>query len=114
MKKIFNSIFGKVVAASALVAATAKEVKAKSYDFETMANEASGALGSAAAGVLNIVSILVLIIGGIMLLWAFIKRSKNDGQGNDALVGWGIGLIVTFLALQVVKVLISRMTGTNL
>ena len=110
MKKIFNSVLGKITAASALVAATANDAFASNadFDFSTMAKEATDSLKGATGSVLNIVSILILIIGGIMLLWAFIKRSKNDGQGNDALVGWGVGLIVTFLALQVIKVLVAR------
>lgn len=115
MKKFFNSIAGKLVATSALVSASAKDVFAQgsktNFDFNTMANKATQELSNATGSVLSIVSILVFIIGGVMLLWAFIKRSKNDGQGNDALVGWGIGLIFTFLGLQVIKYLVQNIGG---
>ena len=113
MKKFFENIYGKAASAavSLMIAdqAFASSQSQANFNFNTMASNAKEGLKGATGSVLNIVAILVLIIGGVMLLWAFIKRSKNDGQGNDALVGWGVGLIITFLALEIIKLLVDKM-----
>lgn len=42
----------------------------------------------------TILRMMMGISGAIMLVWNFYQRSKNDGQSNDKLLGWGIALLI--------------------
>ena len=59
---------------------------------------------TASTQAINLVSVLVGLIAVIMLAWNYFKRSKGDGQSNDALASWGWGLIIVIIGLQVVRV----------
>jgi len=102
MKKFFNKAFGRFFMALAGLM-LAGEAIASSFDFSTVADKAQSGLKATLEPVINIVSILVALIGVVMLIWNFVKRSKSDGQSNDALVSWGVSLIFVFVALQVIK-----------
>lgn len=97
MKKLSNKFF------MVLAALLAGPMAMAQNDFTTIAGKAESALKDTLNPLINIVSILVALIGVVMLIWNFVKRSKSDGQSNDALVSWGVSLIFVFVALQVIK-----------
>lgn len=97
MKKISKKFF------MVLAAVLAGPMAMAQNDFNTIAGKAESALKDTLNPLINIVSILVALIGVVMLIWNFVKRSKSDGQSNDALVSWGVSLIFVFVALQVIK-----------
>lgn len=98
MKKL-NKLF--VAAAASLMAAPAF---AQYKGFTEMASSAEGVFRDALIPIINIASIVIGVVAVIMLIWNYIKRSKADGQGNDALASWGFSLIFAILALQIVKI----------
>lgn len=99
-----KSLCGKALMAAAAVFASVQAAVAQtSFDFSTVASKAENGLKETLAPIINIVSILVAIIGVVMLVWNYVKRSKSDGQSNDALVSWGFSLIFVFVGLQVIK-----------
>ncbi len=61
-------------------------------------------LKSGSLKVINVISVMIGLIAVIMLAWNYYKRSKGDGQSNDALAAWGWGLLIAIIGLQVVKV----------
>lgn len=97
MKKISKKFF------MVLAAVLAGPMAMAQYNFNDIATAAQDGLKQTLSPVINIVSILVALIGTVMLIWNFVKRSKSDGQSNDALVSWGVSLIFVFVALQVIK-----------
>lgn len=102
MKKLSNKFF--MILASILYGPVAMaQNKMTEFSFDTIADQAQSALSKTLKPVINIVSTLVALIGVVMLIWNFVKRSKSDGQSNDALVSWGVSLIFVFVALQVIK-----------
>jgi hypothetical protein len=101
MKKLSNKFF--MVLAAVLAGPLAMAQGGTTYDFKNIASKAQNGLTETLEPVINIVSILVALIGVVMLIWNFVKRSKSDGQSNDALVSWGVSLIFVFVALQVIK-----------
>ncbi len=101
MKKLSNKFF--MVLAAVLAGPLAMAQKSSEFDFTTMTDSAISGLTGTLKPVINIVSALVALIGVVMLIWNFVKRSKSDGQSNDALVSWGVSLIFVFVALQVIK-----------
>lgn len=106
MKKIFEKIsnrFFMALAGLMLATNSAFANKMQDFSFDTIATDAQDALSKTLKPVINIVSIIVALIGVVMLIWNFVKRSKSDGQSNDALVSWGVSLIFVFIALQVIK-----------
>lgn len=103
MKKIRKISDKLLVSAASLAMADA--AFAQEFNFNSMATQASKSLREVIDPIINIVSYLVLLVGVVMLVWNFIKRSKNDGQGNDALVSWGFSLVFVFVAIQVIKAL---------
>ena len=100
-KKIGTKAFAAVMALCA-----AQQALAQDFNFQTMATTATDELKNTIAPIISIVKYLVLLIGVVMLVWNYIKRAKNDGQGNDALVSWGFGLIFVFVAIQIIQVLV--------
>lgn len=104
MKKIFEKLSNRFfMALAGLMLATNSAFASSDFDFKTMSERATQGLSDTLKPVINIVSILVALIGVVMLIWNFVKRSKSDGQSNDALVSWGVSLIFVFIALQVIK-----------
>lgn len=101
MKKLSNKFF--MVLAALLAGPLAMAQKSGEFDFTTITDSAMQGLTGTLRPVINIVSALVALIGVVMLIWNFVKRSKSDGQSNDALVSWGVSLIFVFVALQVIK-----------
>lgn len=101
MKRTVTRIAG---AAAALVAATrSASAQTQFRGFNNMVNDANRTVTDAGVVVINFASILIGVIAVVMLVWNFIKRSKNDASSNDALVGWGFGLLFAALGLQVVR-----------
>jgi len=101
MKKLSNKFF--MVLAAVLAGPMAMAQGGTNYNFQDIAQKAQTGLKDTLEPLINIVSILVALIGVVMLIWNFVKRSKSDGQSNDALVSWGVSLIFVFVALQVIK-----------
>lgn len=99
MKKIFKK--GKYVAASAMLSLAGFQ-QALAQDFGQL-DTIETALRTGATRAINIISVMVGLIAIIMLAWNYFKRSKGDGQSNDALASWGWGLIIVIIGLQVVK-----------
>ena len=112
MKKIRKISDKLLVSAAALAMADAAFAQSggKEFNFNTMATQAQSELKNVIDPIINIVSYLVLLVGVVMLVWNFIKRSKNDGQGNDALVSWGFSLVFVFVAIQVIKALVRALS----
>jgi len=102
MKKLSNKFFMVLAALLAGPMAMAQGKNDK-FDFTSITNDAIDGLTGTLKPVINIVSIIVALIGVVMLIWNYVKRSKSDGQSNDALVSWGVSLIFVFVALQVIK-----------
>lgn len=106
MKKFFNKAFGRFFMALAglmLAGEAIAKAPAGSFDFSTVADKAQSGLKATLEPVINIVSILVALIAVVMLIWNYVKRSKSDGQSNDALASWAVALIFVFVALQAIK-----------
>ena len=101
MKKLFT----KMSAAAVALTATALSASAQTQfgGFNKMINDANQTVTDAGVVIINFASILIGVIGAVMLIWNFIKRSKNDASSNDALVGWGFGLLFACLGLQVIR-----------
>lgn len=95
--------FKRILVAAAGVL-SAHSAFAQYTSFNDMADKAQGVFQSALTPIINIASIVIAVVAVIMLIWNYIKRSKGDGQGNDALASWGFSLIFAVLALQLVKV----------
>ena len=102
MKKLSNKIVLFLAAVLTGVPAFAQGSTSE-FNFNTMMDRANSGLTNTLKPVINIVSIIVALVGVVMLIWNYVKRSKSDGQSNDALVSWGVSLIFVFVALQVIK-----------
>ena len=94
----------KKIAASVAASMAAAPAFAQYKGFTEMASSAEGVFRDALIPIINIASIVIGVVAVIMLIWNYIKRSKGDGQGNDAMASWGFSLIFAILALQIVKI----------
>ncbi len=81
---------------------------AQDFNFSTMADDAANALRETLRPIINIVQAIIGLMAVVMLMWNYIKRSKNDGQSNDALAAWGYSLLIALAALQVIKMVFLR------
>lgn len=70
----------------------------------TTATEQVKSLGTQ---IINLATYVIGAVGVGMLVWAYFKRAKGDQGGNDALMGWGISLIVVIILLQVMKAIFA-------
>lgn len=52
---------------------------------------------------MTVLQLICGLIGGVMLIWNFAQRSKNDGQSNDKIFGWAIALLAAMIGLYVIK-----------
>ena len=100
MKKI--SKWSKYAAASAVLSLAGFQQALAEGNFSQL-KTIEDTLQSGAKTAINISSVMVGLIAVIMLAWNYFKRSKGDGQSNDALASWGWGLILVIIGLQVVK-----------
>lgn len=99
MKKI--SKWSKYAAASAVLSLAGFQ-QALAQNFSQL-DQIESTLRTGAKSAINIISVMVGLIAVIMLAWNYFKRSKGDGQSNDALASWGWGLIIVIIGLQVIK-----------
>lgn len=106
MKNIFKSkiFMGCVSVAVCLAAGTIAAHAAGEFNAESMINTMTDTVEKVAKRIVNLISVLIGLVGAIMLAWNYYRRSKGDGQSNDALASWGIGLLVAMIFLQVIKV----------
>lgn len=101
MKK--NNIARKAALCLASAAAFCTSAFAQ-FDASSKLTQMTNTVKTASTQAINLVSVLVGLIAVIMLAWNYFKRSKGDGQSNDALASWGWGLIIVIIGLQVVRV----------
>ena len=102
MKKIKGMLFKGAVALYGLWLSGTYALAQEFEGFEQMANKASTGVKGLIRPIANVISWAMLFVSVPMLLWAFIKRGKNDGQSNDSLIAWGSGLLIGFGLLQVI------------
>ncbi len=102
-KKISTVFFAAIASIQSALATSTGGNTSTFKGFNVMADSANAQISGAGNTVVNLASILIGIISVVMLIWNFIKRSKNDGQSNDALANWGFGLLFAALGLQVAK-----------
>lgn len=60
-----------------------------------------------ATKIIGLVKLIVLIVGAALLGWAFFKKAKGDQGGNDALMNWGITLVGSLVAFEIIEALIK-------
>ena len=75
---------------------------------------ASGALDKAESTIrgiggqfLRVMKYIVGLVGAALLVWAFIKKAKGDQGGNDAIMNWGVTLIIVFFAFEVLSAIFN-------
>lgn len=96
-----NTIFKKIISGFAAIAIPV--LSFAQTDANSILNTATSTMKSAGAGVANVVSVLIGLVGIIMLGWNFAKRAKGDQQSNDALMNWGSALLISAIFLQIIK-----------
>ena len=96
-----NTIFKKIISGFAAIAAPV--LCFAQTDANSILNTATSTMKQAGAGVANVVSVLIGLVGIIMLGWNFAKRAKGDQQSNDALMNWGSALLISAIFLQIIK-----------
>lgn len=79
-------------------------------DINRATDSIKNTLAGALTGILDVATIVVLIVAVPTLIWAYIRRTKGDHQGDDALIGWAWGAIAVILLLQAIR-LLAGITG---
>ena len=74
-------------------------------DIKRATDSIKDTLAGALSGILDVATIVVLIVAVPTLIWAYIRRTKGDHQGDDALIGWAWGAIAVILLLQAIRLL---------
>lgn len=93
----------KLIATVAAVAAASTGASAQGISVEEAASTIQATLSTIVDPLFSILSWLLGLIGAVMLVWAYIKRSKADQGSNDAMMNWGWGLIIAVAGLQIIK-----------
>lgn len=106
MKKISKWLRA-VAAPGILLIASAQNALAQNVGINQI-EEIGTQVRQGAKAAVNVISIVVGLIAAIMLAWNYFKRSKGDGQSNDALASWGWGLIIVIIGLQVINIVFLR------
>ena len=107
MKKLINKLT--LLVASVILTSKAAYAQGTTFQgFDIMVNDANTSVTQAFTTIINFASILIAVIAAVMLIWNYIKRSKNDASSNDALASWGFGLLYALLGLQVLRFIIQH------
>lgn len=101
MKKFVSKLT--LLAASVIMTAQAASAQTQFQGFNIMVDDANRSITDSLANIINFASIVIGVVAAVMLIWNYIKRSKNDASSNDALASWGFGLLYALLGLQVIK-----------
>lgn len=102
MKRLKESLFKAAVALYGLWLSVSPALAEGFKSLKTVADEASNGVKDMIRPIAGLVSWVMLFISVPMLLWAFIRRGKQDGQSNDALINWGVGLLVGWGLIQLI------------
>ena len=99
-KKLGN-VFKKVSAI--LTFAAVRGISLFAQDFDPAAKLTAGVsqVKTMAKTLSTYASIFLFIVGAILVVWAFFRRNKGDGQANDSLASllWGIGIVLVIMLL---------------
>lgn len=74
---------------------------------EDLLSKISQELSTLGSTIISIVQVGIGIVGAGLMIWAYVKRGKGEGQSNEALIGWFVGLVVALLGLQLIKQLFN-------
>ena len=74
---------------------------------KTVTERASTGVKDMIRPIAGLISWVMLFVSLPMLLWAFIRRGKQDGQSNDALIAWGTGLLIGWGLIQLVLLIVG-------
>ena len=110
MKKVKDILFRAAVAVYGLLL-SAGHALAQTSDFRSLsqvASDASRGVRDMIRPIAGLISWIMLFISLPMLLWAFIRRGKQDGQSNDALIAWGTGLLIGWGLIQLILLIVGE------
>lgn len=87
---------------------SAQPAVAQSFEsLKTVTERASTGIKDMIRPIASVISWAMLLVSLPMLLWAFIRRGKQDGQSNDALIAWGTGLLIGWGLIQLVLLIVG-------
>lgn len=105
--KLFNNVsnWGRRAALLAIGAIAALPARADFTTAEAAFSRVSSGLKTTVTSIINVVSIILAVVGVVMLAWTYYRRTKGDGQSNDAMAGWLIAMVFVILGIQIIKLL---------
>lgn len=77
---------------------------------KTVTEKAGQGVKDMIASTASLISWIMLLISLPLLLWAFIRRGKEGaggGQGGDALMSWGTGLLIAWGMIQLILLIVD-------
>lgn len=72
-------------------------------DFNSVISSSTTQARTNIKSAVGIIQIAIIAIALVMLAWAFYKRSKADGQSNDAIMTVIVTLVVVLIVIEILK-----------
>lgn len=92
---------------AAQIASYAQNLTVKNFTSpQEVVTKAQAQIASIVGGVINIAVILVGVTGVIMIVWALLQRTNGRSEGNQQLLGAGVGVLLAALMIFIIKALI--------
>ena len=110
--KLFASR-GRVRFAAAMLALTGTLPARAAVDPTQLLDEGTQQLQKSVGSVLTIVMIICAVSGAISVAWALIDRKNAQEGANQRLMNTGIGLVVAFLIIGVLRFVLSKLGATT-
>ena len=103
MKVVSRDFNAKALTFVGMFCTVCTEAMAQSADVDTMVSDVTDTTRRLGKLVLDLLSYILLIVGGILVVTQSIKFARDDPQKSDVYMKLGIGLIAGFGLLKLIK-----------